>query len=83
MNEIKTMGGMLNILDKMLEEPVEVFTKKMNCNIHGEYEVSVSRYSDGRENCNERCPMCEKEREEREEKARQEKWEKDYQEQLL
>ena len=30
MNEIKTMGGMLNILDKMLEEPVEVFTKKMN-----------------------------------------------------
>ena len=83
MNEIKTMGGMLNILDKMLEEPIETFKKKKVCPTHGEYEFEVSRYSDGHENYNDTCPMCEKEKQEREEKARQEKWEKDYQEQLL
>ena len=83
MNEIKTMSGMLNILDKMLEEPVETFKKKKTCPIHGEYEFTVSRYSDGRESFNDACPMCENERQEREEKARKEKWEREYHEQTI
>ena len=82
MNEIKTMSGMLNILDKMLEEPVETFKKKKTCPIHGEYEFTVSRYSDGRESFNDACPMCENERQEREEKARKEQLEKAKQELL-
>ena len=72
MNEIKSMNGMLNILDSLFEEPVETFTRKKTCPIHGEYEFTVSRYKDGREVFNDACPMCENERQEREEKTRKE-----------
>ena len=83
MNEVKSMGGIFNLLDNLIKEPIETVTRKKVCPVHGEFGYTVSIYEDGHENYNDSCPVCQKEKEEAEEKARKEKWEREYHDQLI